>query len=468
MTLASHEDITNWLEQLRSDEPISSDDDRYVNLTCRAGEGAANKGNWLTPLLNVIQYSNRPTCQFFSGYIGTGKSTTLLELKKTLEAAGYIILHADAADYHDLSHAIRIEEMLIMNAAAIGEQAEKLLGRSLMKQSFYDRLATFLKTELRIDSVRIPTGAGNMNMALKNNKNHFWQSIMDVLSGHVRSLKDQSRKFIEECLREIEIARRPKGIVFILDSLEKLNGNFDNFNQVMESLVDLLTRNHDVLKPPCHTIYTLPPYINLFQHRISSLYDSRELAPLPAIKVLNQDRTDHIPGLLTLAKVIDKRVPLKVLFGVDLDAHFPEEDWSKQDTVPKTVLESEGFKNLRNIIVHSGGHIRLLLSMTRDLLFETIDAALPATNKATEIIIRTYQNNAEWRIRKEAVPILGYIMEHQSLLNIGGEDRQTLAQYMNGFSVLSYQNGHSWVDVHPIIYDYIKEAVKKLSESEEA
>ena len=84
------ETIKQWLKACNADEALEPNDPRYINLETVEidGKPAHLRGeDWIKPLYRTIQRADEPTCQLFSGYAGTGKTTELRRLKRFLEKA---------------------------------------------------------------------------------------------------------------------------------------------------------------------------------------------------------------------------------------------------------------------------------------------------------------------------------------------------------------------------------------------
>jgi pantothenate kinase-related protein Tda10 len=66
--------------------PLPANSKLYVD--CKAVRGGSDV---LVELGKTIRFSEKPTCQLYTGHRGGGKSTELLRLKQDLENKGYTI-----------------------------------------------------------------------------------------------------------------------------------------------------------------------------------------------------------------------------------------------------------------------------------------------------------------------------------------------------------------------------------------
>ncbi len=76
--------------------PLPAGDPKYVD--CREVRG---DGDILEELGREIIFSERLTCQLYSGHRGAGKSTDLLRLQQDLDSKGYFVIYF-AADEEDI------------------------------------------------------------------------------------------------------------------------------------------------------------------------------------------------------------------------------------------------------------------------------------------------------------------------------------------------------------------------------
>jgi hypothetical protein len=73
--------------------PLPANSKLYVD--CKAVRGGSDV---LVELGKTIRFSDRPTCQLYTGHRGGGKSTELLRLQQDLENKGYTVGYFSAED----------------------------------------------------------------------------------------------------------------------------------------------------------------------------------------------------------------------------------------------------------------------------------------------------------------------------------------------------------------------------------
>jgi len=98
----------------------------------------------------LIEFDGVESIRLFSGFRGSGKTTELLRLQSLLEKRGYFVLYADALNYVNAAEPIEITDLLMVMAGAFSDALEVELGRNIIQESFWDRIWTFLNTEIKL------------------------------------------------------------------------------------------------------------------------------------------------------------------------------------------------------------------------------------------------------------------------------------------------------------------------------
>lgn len=442
----TEEVLINWYVACDPNKPLSGPDDRdgrYFDLSRFETDDGRIVSLWgkyeRTKITRAIDWAAKQegqSCQLFSGYSGTGKTTELNTLANLLEDQGYAVLLADFKDYHNLSHELAIEDLMVIVAAALGEKVDERLQTT--SPSYWERFKDFCEQDVELQGLTLPAGVMDLKIGLAHDKS-FWQKMRGALALSLGKLRDDSHAYIRRCvarIRQVEPDR--KGVVLIVDSLEKLRSTrTDQFNQVMESVLQVLRDSASFLRlPECHVIYAVPPYVDQMSAGVESSFDGMH-GLLPAVKVLERGPSDQLSedGVRALVRLLELRFPVHKVFGEDL------------------VL-------LRRLIVQSGGHVRQLLTYCRDLLLQARDRELPPSAEDIEDVLRPYRRRARFSVGDKAA-LLYQIMEQGSIEAIAEEDRADLAQLMDQYLVLCYRNGDDWYEVHPLVRDYVRETVAR-------
>lgn len=427
--------LRTWIRNCDPHAPLDPTDSRYLNLgeVSVGGESVCVRGeDAVAALTDAIELSDRSSCQLFSGFIGTGKSTELRRLKTDLEAYGYVVLLADAQNYHDLNHPLAIEDLLVILAGSFGEAAAQHLGPDLPETSYWHKLQEFLRKDVELKDIQIPAGAADLKLGVSHAQ-PFWLKVRETLALSLGKLQDHSHRYVRGCVARIERVHRPvRGVVFVLDTLEKLRGPETEFRQMMESVVRVLSDYPGFLRlPDCHVIYTVPPYAQMISPGLGEHYD-RVSQVLPAVKVLEPGSQDRpfAAGVEAMISLIGRRIPIAEVFGERRDL-------------------------LEVLVLSSGGHVRTLISFLKELLFRARRNGLPPTEAEVQRVVQPFRERARMAIWRESALLLHRVLTAGTVEGIREEEYAILARLMDNSIVLSYRNGEGRYEVHPLVRDHV-------------
>ena len=432
--------VRSWYESCEPGEPLKPADPKYYNLSQPIGdEGVLLRGNSSTESLRDPIELRDESCQLFSGFRGTGKSTELRRLALRLEEDGYSVLMIDARDYHTLNRELVIEDMLVLFSGAFAEATGERLGKTVVVEGYWKRLAAFLKKEIDFGDVQLPAGFAKFKVGI-NHDAPFWLEVRKAMKLTMKELKEQSHDYIKHCvdlIRHEESTRH--GVVFIVDNLELLNPSFGEFQEVMTSVTDLFSQWAEYLRfPNCHVIYTVPPYVQLISTRLKNCYDGHALV-LPAIKVTvpGIPLRPYKPGIQALRELLACRIPVDVIFGETPDL-------------------------LEELIVSSGGHIRTLISFTQDLMMVIKNVGLPISWQDLERVISPFRQSAKFHMGRDGAMLLNIVQRKGDLEDVPKEDHAKLAGLMDEALVLCYLNGENRYEAHPLIREHVQKKAEEI------
>jgi hypothetical protein len=206
LAAVTEEILKHWLRQCRLDEPLEMQDPRYVDLNRLeiGGRIVHPRGeDWIDPVFNCITRDTLPTCQLFSGFYGTGKSTELRRLKHKLEEQDYTVIMVDVERYHDLEHRLAIEDLIIILAGAFGDAAEELLGRRIGQKNYWERFLDFLQTRIELKEISLK-GVINLKAAVQHGTADFWTRIREKLSAGLADIIQDAHQYIATCIDAIQ------------------------------------------------------------------------------------------------------------------------------------------------------------------------------------------------------------------------------------------------------------------------
>jgi hypothetical protein len=400
-------------------------------------------------MVDEIDFSDRQSIQFLSGFRGSGKTTELFRCRRMLEEKQALVLYADAMDYLNPAEPLELTEVLMVVAGAFSDAVadHPELGEDLARESYWDRLWNFFtKTRVNIKEVNAgveyasPTGGplgvlkGKFDLKAEiRTATTFKKQLQAALSGHQVALKNDVDDFIDEGIAAIrEIIGDNRNIVFIFDSLEKITGTRSNWGDLIQSAELLFTAYVDQLElPNLHVIYSVPPWLKFL------VPSTVPMQMLPTIHLWKNDaeRSSDMKSWAVLRTLIEKRLRAggqNRLFGFGAD----------------------GQKSIDRLIAASGGHIRDLLRLFQEAIKRTTvlpvdDVAITGTINAA---IRNFPplslDDAKWLRQIERTRDISFSeVNHLTV--------ERASRFLDTHRVIYFVNGDSWYDVHPLLRDQI-------------
>lgn len=414
------------------DRPLDPQDELYVPL-CR--DKRLSPADPVELLSRTIQWTPGESIQLFSGFRGTGKSTELRRLRKTLQDQGYLVVLSDIGEYLNLTVPVDVSDFLMAVAGAFSEGLVDagLLTYDPVQEGYWSRLWDFLgRTKVELSEFSAGIGTGPVQAGLKANLKSdptFKARLQQRMAGHIGALVADVRLFFEECFKRVrEQHGQDRELVFLVDSVEHIRGTSVNAVEVQSSVETVFAGHPDKLRLPyVHVVYTVPPYLKVRYANLGSLYEPGGLQVLSAIRV-RDPRTGRAfrAGLSAFEKVARARGDWQRLLG------------------ERAVLDS--------ITLSSGGHLRDFLRILAEILRRAESLPVPETTVA----------EATSQIRSEFLPIadsdarwLARIAEtHRAELPDLGR-LPDLARFLDTHLVLCYRIDSEWYDVHPLIAEHV-------------
>lgn len=389
-------------------------------------------------LTRTIKRSPNGSVQLLSGYRGSGKSTELRRLQGELRASGrYQVVLCDMSEHMDLSTKVDITDFLIVLAGALGDslEAQAVLpdGSTL---SYWPRLVKLLDS-LAIDVAGAAPAPDRVNLLRQGLREDpvLREQMRDKLDGHLGPLVRSVRDYVEECRKRVQ-QRHGTPLVWLVDSLERMQGTFRNADEVLNSVATIFSGHADKLSfQHLHLVYTIPPYVKVLTPGLGNMYPQGGLLVIPMLKVKNRGGQDRSAAAYQLLEeVIQKRGDWRRLLG------------DKQEL-------------LYQIIAASGGHFRDLLRILSEVI-RSVDST-PVTATVVEEAIA--QIRSEYlTIPEEDLEWLDNIAEtHEDSLP-SQKKLADFARFLETNIVLCYQNGEPWYDVHPLVREHVRTRAKQI------
>lgn len=411
-------------------------------------------------LQDHIELSDVESLQMFSGFRGSGKTTELFRLQKSLQKQGYVVLYGDALDYISPSEEIDITDLLIVLAGAFSDALEQWASEikesvKLTNESFWTRFTNYLKgTTVKVSEASVNLemsslakeilgglDAGvNLKLAIKESPS-FRQKVQQFMQNRIPDLRNAVHQFFEEGVKAIKQAwGDEKQVVFIFDSLEQLRGSLSNEQTVLRSVERVFTNHIDNLLrlPYVHVVYTVPPWLQFVMPNAVDIY------MLPSIRQWNNDaeRSRYEPGWQALREIVLKRI---------------DNDGCTQFF---NCEAAQPFTGADDLIAVCGGHLRDLLLLLRETVLRIRSA--PVSAEVLKDAIASVRSNFLPIAIEDAI-WLKKIGESRTseLPNTTTENVSRLTRFLDTHFVLYLTNGKDWYDIHPLIRDEVTEIVNR-------
>lgn len=404
------------------DRPLPPDDPAYIPLY---------EHDPLDPvarLATAIEWASNESAQLFSGFRGSGKSTELLRLQQRLLASGHQVVVCDMEDYLHTTTPVKISDFLLALSGALGESLEAgpLRGHDLVREGAWTRFAAWMaRSNLQVTELGLSGGGATLKASLKQDPT-FKRKLQEHMAGHLGALVAEVRAFVAACAAAVEARHPGQPLVLLLDSIEHIRGTAVNASEVAEALVTLFHGHADKLRfPHLHVVYTVPPWLKIKEPGASAGFDAA--IQLPCVSVTDREQAPLAPGRERLTHALRQRGPWDEL------VHPADGD---------------------TLVALSGGHLRDLLRMVRELLVGLRGRPTPAAPalvaQAIEQIRRQYLPIAH----QDAVWLAKIAATHST--ELPDQTRlPDLARYFDSLLVMTYDDGKEWWDVHPLIRDHV-------------
>lgn len=406
------------------ERPLPPGDQAYIPLY------EDDPGDPVQKLATAIEWASLESAQLFSGFRGSGKSTELLRLQKTLGERGYQVVVCDMEDYLNLTSPVDVSDFLLALSGALGEALAKgpLKGKNVAHEDYWTRFVAWARrTKVTMDEIGVEGAGASLKASLKQDPT-FRQELQKRMQGHLGALVQEVRAYVQDCVKAVEVAWPGQPLVLILDSVEHIRGTAVNADEVATALVTLFHGHGDKLRlPNLHVVYTVPPWLKIKEPGVSASFDAA--VQLPCVSVADRARAPLSVGMAAMHAALVARGPWRSLVSpADAD----------------------------RIVSMSGGHLRDLLRLLRALLVRQRGrpwpAEAPVVTAAIEEIRRQYlplaHSDAKW---------LALVARSHSTELPDGTKLPDLARYFDSLLVMTYDDGKEWWDVHPLVRETVLE-----------
>lgn len=415
-----------WVKNCDPARPLDADDPLYVDVDARAPVRGSDHRSCIAQLAHTITLAEpvAETCQLFSGFPGSGKTTELRRLARVLEADRDVpttVVSVDFEQWIDLYAPITVTDVLRVLAYVLDREATLLEGKDPNRGVGYlEKLKGFLAGA----SIKEAGWDDGVSLLIEFRDNPtFRQRVEEAIQNRFQQFARDAHQVMAEAVVRIRRATGRERVVVLVDSLEKLTALRDEERGGIEASVEKLFFVHSAhLRLPCHVVYTFPFWLSFRRAALGTSY-SFDPVLLPMVKVTDTDGGPWAPGLACMREIVHRRVDLPAVFRDP--AH------------------------LEPLLVASGGYPRELLRMVRELLVQADDFPVPEAD-VTRVIERLTEDYAAV-VRSTDLDVLARVATSRALPVGDGEDIAVFTRLVNGRLILAYRNGRRWYDVHPLV-----------------
>ncbi|MEZ4300378.1 MAG: hypothetical protein R3B70_35865 [Polyangiaceae bacterium] len=386
----------------------------------------------------ILLLPETETCQIFSGFQGTGKSTELRRLSLELQEQGFPVLFVEGASYINIYEPLEISDLLLGVAAAVGELLQARLGKSPLERTLGEHLIEFFS---RIKLTQIDVGlsaamglgphapeakidVAKLRLELSQNP-AFKAKVQDAFRGSLRVFFDAFSAFMRKA-RELFGGEAGPCPVLIVDDLEKIQGSGQQQDHVQRQIEQVFSAFSHALKiDGWHTIWASPPYLPFLNTAIAQQYDAYVL--LPMVRLWDETDPARKPvteGLSAMRKFLRLRG--------DVDS----------------LVQSEAL--LDELIVVSSGHVRDLCRLMQDVLRDVVsqdDPNEPLGPAVVRQIVNDYVAGAQRAVYTDDLPFLRVVADTRRAVLSSGAHVLRVAKLFDTQLVMIYRNGGEWFDV---------------------
>lgn len=411
--------------------PLAPDDPYYVKIHGqRPGEDP------IQDLWSRIDLSDSESVNLLTGFRGNGKSTELKRLKKMLEDSGCQVFLVNMLDYVLMTKPLALSDFILSLMAALNGQIEEHLpDLKPLSQSYWERLQTFLTSEVEIDKIDFGLKGGGatakIGLKLKTDP-EFKNKIQKHLEGHLTRLVEDAHNFVDNLVCQVrDLENDPdKKIVLLVDSLEQIRGVGEDTESIYASVVELFSgQASNLCFPKLHVVYTVPPYLNVLAPNLGRILGGNPTTRWPNIHVRKKNNTPDPYGINLMAVIIEKR--------------FPE--W--RQIIPEETLSS--------LAQASGGDLRDFFRLIRECAISLRNVRLsepgaPLDDTIINRVIRQLSNEL-LPIAEEDARWMARIHQTKRASLPSEKNLPSLARFLDCNLIMNYQNGEPWYDIHPLL-----------------
>lgn len=139
--------LRGFIAACKPEEPVSPDDPRHFDFDA---PGLRLRGApWRERLATVIRLSTEPRAQLVTGLRGSGKTTELCQLQKTLRATNHHVVMADAGQWLSDERPIETEDLMLALVLSIFPDGKPDGGKGWVRE-YAAKVQKFFQSEVAL------------------------------------------------------------------------------------------------------------------------------------------------------------------------------------------------------------------------------------------------------------------------------------------------------------------------------
>jgi energy-coupling factor transporter ATP-binding protein EcfA2 len=397
---------------------------------------------------NISLFSDgQPTCQLFTGHIGCGKSTEILQLKQQLEHEGFHVVYFESSQDMEMGD-VDLSDILLAIARRVVESLEAVKVKTEAKgfRAMLNGAVKILNTEIELGVEADLPGIGKVEASTSGEfslslgigklsaKTKDSPDMRSKLRGYMEPKTNGLLDLINNEILIPAIADLKKlgkeGVVVIVDNLDRVDDSPKPWGRPQTEYL-FVDRAEQLRKLQCHVVYTMPLALR-FSRDYGTLTARFMTDPivLPMVPVVRRDGSTHEEGMALLRQMILSRV-------------LPDSTPDERLNAINEVFDSIG--TLDRLCFASGGHVRNIMRLLNDALRK--QRGLPVTLEVLEDTIRKRRNELVLSIDDQEWRLLRQVNSTKKV--VGDTGYQTLIRSMY---VYEYQDENgSWFEVNPVL-----------------
>lgn len=413
-------------QALQLESPVGPNDPVYLDYFSKL-EHYHMDSDPIAELATAIKFTpnDAGALHLLSGQRSSGKSSELLRLKQQLEADGFEVWLTDLDNILNTTEPLDIPGFLLSAASELVTQLDK--SHPTATNTYMSGLKQFFQSEIKIEGFQSEVNLGvfktNFDLSLKRSPK-FRQLLFDQLQNRIDSIWQQVDRFISELA-----AKRGGKVAWILDSLDRVIGQFNNTREVANSVTMMFSQHADKLRfKGVSTIAVVHPWLAA---ATGAALRADSWKFLPSIRVRRKNGEVDPDRLQILFDIALRRIPNLI-------------DLIDQAKVSELALAS-------------GGDLRGYFMLLRSAAVKAV-----SKNNGAQVVDQSMVTAVLSDARNQMLPIANDVRAWLSKIHASKDaaleahsDILELARLLNGKFVMNYRNGDDWYDVHPLLVDVI-------------